>query len=714
MKTRVPALLGLLAIAVWLGLAVGLAAITSKVADWFVMTDELLYERLALSIAHTHSPLPRVHTQVISNINQLYPLIIAPVYRHGAILHGFHEAHVLNAFVMSSAALPAYLLARRVSGSRWLPFVVAIATVTVPWITLSSFLLTEVAAYPAFVWALLGVQAAVARPSARNDLLAVAGLVLAVLARTQFYAFVVILPVALLARAAVERRLKETIRRHAALVAVYAVGAAAAIVLLATGHHLLGTYAQTAGGNPLPLSIFGSAPAHLAVVALGGGLLPFLLGGAWLVSNLRRSETAERAAFAWVGAATVVVLTFEVASFDLRFGGGLVRERYLFYLTPLLLVAFAAALTARRAPRWSLVVPVAIAGIGFWQAPLPVFQKLNADTPVSVLDDWLRSTMHGGGGARGFLILAVVVLALVYVEASVLVHRLPLALCLSIVLLIALPAETGYAFKRLFAVDGTSGLPLTLDQSIVFGWVDREITTGSEAVMVPYPVLRSDYWASVGFWWDFEFWNKSVDREAAPGGAFSGTPPGSFPKLDLRFDPHTGRANVDLDSYIAQSIADARFHVAGRFLATQRGVSIVFPDRPWRADWVSYGLYDDGWTRPGTTARIRAFAAPGQKTPLERTLTFELAAPGDVASRPVVLRSNDGVWRANVTPATMQQAVSLCVPRRGYTDVSLRASGSSSIYGDPTTVQSAAVARPAGVLVGEVTLAPEPGTPCKP
>jgi hypothetical protein len=713
-KTWTPALLGLLAIAIWLGLAAGLAAITSKVADWFVMTDELLYERLALSIARSHSPLPRVHTEAISNINQLYPLIIAPVYRHGAILHGFHEAHVLNAFVMSSAALPAYLLARRVSGSSWLPFVVGIATVAVPWIALSSFLLTEVAAYPAFVWALLAVQAAVARPSVRNDLLVVAAIVVAVLARTQFYAFVAILPIVLVATAAVERRLRQTLRAHVALAAVYAVGAVVAVALLATGHHLLGTYAQTASGNPLPSGILTSAAAHLAIVALAGGLLPFLLGGGWLVSNLRRSETLERAAFAWLGVVTIVVLTLEVASFDLRFGGGLVRERYLFYLTPVLLVAFAAALTAARAPRWSLAVPLAIAAIGFWQAPLPVYQKLNVDTPASVLDDWLRSTMHGGGGARLFLVLAAAVVVLLYVEAAVLVPRLPLALGLSVVLLVALPAETGYAFKRLFAVDGTAGLPLTLDQSVVFGWVDREITTGSEAVMVPYPVLRSDYWASIGFWWDFEFWNKSVDREAAPGGAFSGTPPGSFPKLDLRFDPHTGRSNVDVDSYIAQSIADARFHVAGRFLATERGVSIVFPDRPWHADWVSYGLYDDGWTRPGTTARIRAFAQPGQKTPVERTLTLALASPGDVPSRPIVLHSNGGVRHVDVTPATVQQAVGVCVPLHGYTDVSLRASGSSTVYGDPTTVQSAGLPRPAGVLVGEVTLAPEPGTPCKP
>ena len=126
-------------------------------------------------------------------------------------------------------------------------------------------------------------------------------------------------------------------------------------------------------------------------------------------------------------------------------------------------------------------------------------------------------------------------------------------------------------------------------------------------MIVPYPVIRGDYWANAGFWWDLEFWNRSVDREAAHPNQFSGTPPGSFPKIDPHFDPETGLANFDVDSYVAQAATDARFHIEGRFLTTQRGVSIVFPDRPWRADWVTYGLYPDGWTRPGTPARIRVF-----------------------------------------------------------------------------------------------------------
>jgi len=701
-------------LALWLGAGAIVSALTRRVADWFVMTDELLYERLALSIARTGSPLPRVHTEIVSNVNQLYPLLIARAF-HGpdGIVHGLHDAHVMNAFIMTSAAIPAYLLARRVTSNAWLPFVVALGTVAVPWIALSSFLLTEVAAYPAFVWAVLAIQASLDRPSWRTDVLAVLGVALAVFARTQFYALALVLPLAVLALGLLARNVRATLRSHATLIVLYAVGILLAIVLQAAGHSILGLYSQTAHGNPLPLDLVRSAPAHLAVVALGSGVLPFLLGGAWIVSNIRASESRERNAFAVLAALTIVILTVEVASFNLRFGGGLVRERYLFYLTPVLLTAFAAALTAARWPRWSLAAPLAILAVGFWQAPLPVFEKLNVDTPASILDNWLLRTMHGIDGARGFLVLAAVVVALVYVEASVLLRRTTLAVGMSVVLLGALVAETAYAFDRLFAVDGTSGLPLTLDQSPVFAWVDRTITTNSEAVFAPYPVIRHDYWANAGFWWDLEFWNKSVDREAARPQEFSVTPDGSFPKIDLRFDPRTGLANYDVDSYIAQAENDARFHVAGRALTAERGVSIVFPSRPWRADWVSYGLYPDGWTKPATTARIRVFSAPGQKRSVTRSLSLNLASPEDAAPRRVTVESNTGRHALTVGSSTVTQAVTVCVPARGHADVALRANVASPIEGLPTTAAALSTPRDAGVLVDRVELDETLGASCR-
>ncbi len=59
------------ALALTLGWVLSLA--TTRVKNWFVMSDELYYERLAISVAQTGSLLPRVHGEIVSNVNQLYP-----------------------------------------------------------------------------------------------------------------------------------------------------------------------------------------------------------------------------------------------------------------------------------------------------------------------------------------------------------------------------------------------------------------------------------------------------------------------------------------------------------------------------------------------------------------------------------------------------------------------------------------------------------------
>ncbi len=170
-RTPLPLLLG------WIGLGYGLSRLSTRVVDWYVMTDELLYERLALSVVQGGSPLPRVHGALVPNVNQLYPLLLSSVYWRGSIPAALHDAHLLNAFLMSSAALPAALLAQRTTGSRPVAYLVGLATVCVPWIVYSSFLLTEVVGYPAFLWALLALQATIVAPSRRRDALALGGLV---------------------------------------------------------------------------------------------------------------------------------------------------------------------------------------------------------------------------------------------------------------------------------------------------------------------------------------------------------------------------------------------------------------------------------------------------------------------------------------------------------------------------------------------------------
>jgi hypothetical protein len=709
-----------LLLAMWMVAGAALAAVTTRVADWFVMTDELLYERLAINISRLGSLVPHVHHSVVPNLNQLYPALLAVPFGHDSVQQSLHDAHFLNAFVMTSALVPAYLLAWRITGSRWASYSVAVLSVTLPWIALASFLLTEVVAFPVFLWAIVLCQETLVRPTKAHDTAALAGLTLAILARTQFVILAGALVIAIVGlavtasnRGARLAALRTVARAHIVLLGGYAVAAVVAFVLLLAGHGPLGAYSGTARGNIFPANILQSAAAHLAVIGLASGILPILVGGAWLVSNLRRASSPERHAFAWLSTTIVVALTFEVASFNIRFGGGIVRERYLFYVVPLFFVALFAAFSEVRLPRRSLSVPLALVTVGFLADAFPSYEKYNVDTPASVVNNWLISTMGTVGEVRVFLILALLVATFLYVEGVVLLSQRHVAVTLAALLLIVLPAETAYAFKRLFAVNGTSGLPITLDQSVVFSWVDREITPNSETMIVPYPLLRNDYWADVAYWWDLEFWNRSVTREGGIPGVFEGTPPGTFPKLALFFDKTTGRANVSFDSYVTQAAGDARFHIAGRLLTVQREATVIRPERPWRADWVTTGLYADGWTTSGRTASIRIFARPRRSTPELRTLIVSLRAPDDVTARAVRFASDTGRTTVNVSSAALSQRLTVCVPPDRPTDIRLTVQGTSRISGSSATLLTAVTPRQAGVLVQSIDLDPSVGPTCR-
>ena len=253
-------------LAVWAALAACLSALTTRVDDWYVMTDELLYERLAVSIAQGLSPLPRIHGELVPSFGQLYPLLVSPVFRHGSIPSDLNHAHLLNAWIMSSACIPASYLARRVTERSWAAYVTAVLSVGIPWMLYSSFLLTEVAAYPAFLWALLAIQRALAAPSRRGDLLALLAIGIAFLGRTQFVALLLVLPLALVthhlgvAIASRPRRrvldaLRDALAEHRVLVVAYAVLAVAAAVLGAAGRlsSIAGIYrgaGRHGGGEP--------------------------------------------------------------------------------------------------------------------------------------------------------------------------------------------------------------------------------------------------------------------------------------------------------------------------------------------------------------------------------------------------------------------------------------------------------------------------------
>ena len=264
----------------WCLVGVGLAVwFSGRIRDWVVMTDELLYAKLATAIGETGSPLPELHGTTVSTINLLYPLLIAPLFGSMAPPAAFRAAHVVNAVVMASVVFPVYLLGRHVLPRSW-SFVVAGLSAVVPWMVLTGFLMTEAVAYPAVIWALLGIQRAMVIPNRRNDVLAVVAVGVAVLARTQFAALLLVLPLAIFGyeigyalTAAGSARTwpkvlsgaKEAVRRHRPLAVLYAAGAAAVATVAVVGSvgGLLGAYSVTVGhGSVLPAEAWPAAARH--------------------------------------------------------------------------------------------------------------------------------------------------------------------------------------------------------------------------------------------------------------------------------------------------------------------------------------------------------------------------------------------------------------------------------------------------------------------
>jgi hypothetical protein len=712
------------AAALWLVLAGVLAGLTSQVQDWYVMTDELLYERLALSIAHLGSPLPHVHGELIGNVNQLYPLLLAPFFHGSLVPSGFHDAHVLNAFLMSSTAVPAYLLARRVTASVPLSYLVAALSVCIPWIAISSFLMTEVVAYPVFVWAVLALHRALVAPRLRNDVLLLVALAVAILARTQFAVLLVAVPFALLIhgfafapRGPVRRRLATTAREvvvsHRVLAAAYAGFVLVALALLAAGRlsSALGTYSVTAEGNLFPSGMPHSLVEHLAPIGLGMGILPFVVGIAWLGTAVFRPQAREEHAFAALAIVVILALLFEVTSYDLRFGQGRLHDRYLFYVVPLLLVAFAAAVKDRSWSRWPLFASVGLLALAFAYLPVVRYDKFNVDSPVAFLNGALLDVGGSVNGARLFLGFLTIGAGVLLLLATGLLGRRRTAVILLMVAALVMPVQAGLAFNRLFTANGTSGRPLTVDQSVVFDWIDRKLRTGTKVTMLPYPFIYGTYWGNVAYWWNVEFWNASIQRAAVYEGAFTGTPD-TFPTIDLSFDPTTGRANVSPTDYVAQAVAETRFALAGDVLGNDRGLELVRTEKPWRAEWLALDLYRDGWTVPKVVGRIRVFATPDQTSPTMRYLTVSVRGPQGEPPRDFQFASNASDWTAKAGPQPASKQLALCVPPHGYADFRVSAPRYSPIYGDPRSDRSfSSYARSGGVLVTGIALADETG-PC--
>jgi len=620
--------------------------------------DELGYTRLAIGIAHALTPFTTSYGGA-SRLNQLYPLLIAPLWGLFGNVTAFQLTHAWNALLMASAAIPVYLLAREVVHVRWACYLAAAVAAVMPWMTLSTAELTEVAAYPAAVWALLAMQRSLVTPSVRRDIIALIAIGIASYGRLQLILFATVFVLAVFGhelgyawtqrgrtthpvRAAGRRLLRE----HAVLSGVAALGLILGVPLLLTGElaSAFGFYGNTLSGVDLGGATFDLARSFLTGIVLGLGAVPAALAFGFVGSALARPVSRGAHAFATLTLISVVALTLQVAEVSVRFNGAVVQERYLFYIAPLLVVAMFAAMLGTRRP-----VPTVLAGTvvvtllivttdykltggAFWYQVSPGFTSFY---------EWVLPAFNLGPAAGALVPAGLVAGGLgVLVAALVAVLGGRCVVTAVAVLVIAFcVAETTHALQRV-----VSGIPgsLGLGGGTVHGqdWVDGAV--GNDADVTQLLDDTGGLAAASQLWNDNAFWNRAVASASttqplplksylptselelnSASGALGVA--GALPETVTSEPPAPRYLVVDARGYPVLPVGTVARHSPGGTLELLR----VTP--PLRAAYALSGVSPDGWMLLDRPAVLRLYSLRGTGgcAVVEVVLSLRHAVPAD-------------------------------------------------------------------------------------
>lgn len=450
----------------------------------FIMVDELIYSEMAKSFASDLGF--AVRGVPVRGFGVVYPVIISPAY---ALLDRIPDVYAsiktINSLVMSLAAVPAYLIARRVVGLRS-ALLAALLAVTVPSMVYTATVMTENAYYPVFLLATLALLTLLERPSARAYVAFFAALALAYLTRSQaiVVAFAAVsspILLGLFQRGA----FRTTVWAYRWVYAIFGGGALLALAAqVARGKplsSLLGSYAIVGEshydlGNAVRFILY-----HLAELDLYVGIIPV----AATIVLAARSRSLDRPLQVML-AATVALVAWTVlvvGTFASKFADR-IQERNTFAVAPLLLILLL-AWVERGAPRPRVVTTLAGIGSALLVLAIPFdrFVTTSAVSDTLMLLPWWAIHVHFHVDR---LVWLAFLCALAFAAAFVLVpRRYALALPLIVLaywLVASRPIWFGpypYGIKQAGAgalFQGIRGAPRD--------WVDRAVPAGSKAAVL--------------------------------------------------------------------------------------------------------------------------------------------------------------------------------------------------------------------------------------
>jgi hypothetical protein len=608
------------------------------VAPW-IMVDELIYSELAKSFAAGGHFLVRGQSSAAYGI--VYPILIAPGWAiYKAVPDAYAAAKAINAVVMSLAAVPAYLLARRML-SMPLALAAAALAVAVPSMVYTATLMTENAFYPIFLFTVLALVAWLERPTPALTAAVLVLVGVAYLTRAQALAFGPAILTAPLLFTWAQRRGWRSLREYRLMYLVVAVGAVGILAVQgARGKSpfgLLGAYEVAGQTHYRFWQVVQWFSYQVGELDLSLGIIP--VAALIVLVAVARGQDRRVQAFLAAGVAVSFWLVLEVAAFasvhQLR-----VEERNTFYVAPLFLTALLVWVD-RGAPRPNRITATAALVAGALPGVLPYEHLINlnavSDT-IGLLPIWsLHSALFPIEQVALVVTLASIVAAGVFVGVP---RRYALVLPLLVLVYFAV-SQKPIQGKHRTASLGALFAGITNPHR---DWIDRAVGRNAQVAVIWSG--NTDRYAI----WENEIFNRSARRFYYTESQLQG----DLPEQPLSVNRRTGVMSTGGKPVRARYVlADSSVELDGTVVAedVRKGMLLYRVSGPLRQTSYVTGLYpQDTWSGP-TVQYTRLDCSGG-------SVTVRLQSDPSLFTKPqtvVALVRGQQVGRVTVPPAGTRQ-----------------------------------------------------------
>ena len=323
-----------LAVVVALGTAVSIVRGAATTLPT-ILGDELIYSGVAKSVGLDGAL--RFRGDLHLGHSVLQPLVLGPFFAALDTVDALLAIKVVQALLMALAAVPAYLLARRVSSHGW-SLAVAAFTALAPWTGYATLLTTEALFFPVFVTLAWAVAGMLERPTVGRQVVVLLLAVAAALVKPQAF---VLLPAiaAAVGLFVTTARPRHPLPRYALVLGgLGLMTTAAAAILLGSRNAPGGAYGPLLDEAPGVREAVEWTVWHVGVFALALGIVALIAFPLALARLLGRGATpAERSLGATAAALSAFVLVSVTALSASPYGLGILHERSLFFLAPLVL-----------------------------------------------------------------------------------------------------------------------------------------------------------------------------------------------------------------------------------------------------------------------------------------------------------------------------------------------------------------------------------------